>query len=62
MGRKEGRKHPGTVMGASCIYKAVSMISLKENSDHVILLLDTYPSGIFVQQSPPALTFLVAQW
>ena len=43
MGRKEGRKHPGTVMGASCIYKAVSMISLKENSDHVILLLDTYP-------------------
>ena len=30
-------------LGASCIYKAVSMISLKENSDHVILLLDTYP-------------------
>ena len=30
-------------MGALCIYKAASMISLKENSDNVILLLETHP-------------------
>ena len=40
---KEGRKHQGTVMGALYIYKAASVISLKENSDHVILLLETHP-------------------
>ena len=43
MGRKEGSKHQGTLMGALCIYKAASMISLKENSDHVILLLEIHP-------------------
>ena len=34
---REGRKHQSTVMGALYIHKAASVISLKENSDHVSL-------------------------